>query len=80
MNEKQILELLYEIAKETDITIKLNKKSGELEFVYNADEELKQNIKQSDIEEYKQDQSKLLKYALEEIKSTILGSREISKI
>ena len=65
MNEKQIFELLYEIAKETDITIKLNKKSGDLEFVYHADEEMKQNIKQSDIEEYKHNQAQLLGYVLD---------------
>lgn len=71
-----IFELLHDIAKETDITIRLNKRTNDLEFIYKTDEELKQKVQQSDIEEYKNNQAQLLEYVLKEINSTILGSKE----
>ena len=81
MGNKTILELLYEIAKETDLKIKCDKETGTMSFIYDVDgaKDIKQFIRQLDLKEHENDTDQLLKYVLEEIYSTILGAKELNQ-
>ena len=78
MEDKTILYLLYDIAKETDVTIKHDKETEKLQFVYKLKgEEVEQTISQSDRKEYADNPDQLLAYVLEEMNSSILGTKEL---
>ena len=78
MKEISILDLLYDIAKETDVTIKYDKETEKLQFVYKLKgEEVEQTISQSDRKEYADNPELLLAYVLEEMNSSILGTKEL---
>lgn len=78
MKEKTILDLLYGIVKETDVTIKYDKETEKLQFVYKLKgEEVEQTISQSDRKEYADNPEILLAYVLEEMNSSILGTKEL---
>ena len=78
MEEKYFLDVLYDIAKETDVTIKYDKEIEKLQFVYKLrGEEVEQTISQSDRKEYADNPDQLLAYVLEEMNSSILGTKEL---
>ena len=78
MEEKSFLDVLYDIAKETDVTIKYDKETEKLQFVYKLKgEEVEQTISQSDRKEYADNSDLLLAYVLEEMNSSILGTKEL---
>ena len=78
MEEKYFLDVLYDIAKETDVTIKYDKENEKLQFVYKLKgEEVEQTISQSDRKEYADNPDQLLAYVLEEMNSSILGTKEL---
>ena len=78
MEEKYFLDVLYDIAKETDVTIKYDKEIEKLQFVYKLrGEEVEQTISQSDRKEYADNSDLLLAYVLEEMNSSILGTKEL---
>lgn len=75
MNETN-MELLCQITKETDLTIKYNEMNKTLVFTYDLDgEEVSQVIQEKDRDEHINDQDKLLGYVLEEIYSSLLGAK-----
>ena len=78
MEEKSFLDVLYDIATETDVTIKYDKETEKLQFVYKLrGEEVEQTISQSDRKEYADNPDQLLAYVLEEMNSSILGTKEL---
>ncbi len=75
MNETN-MELLCQITKETDLTIKYNEMNKTLVFTYDLDgEEVSQVIQEKDRDEHINNQDKLLGYVLEEIYSSLLGAK-----
>lgn len=74
---KTNMELIYQIAKETDLSIRYSEKNSALVFTYQLDgEEASQIVRKSDRADHNADQDKLLGYVLEEIYSTLLGAKE----
>lgn len=73
---KTNMELICQITKETDLTIKYNEMSKTLVFTYDLDgEEVKQVVQEKDRDEHINDQDRLFGYVLEEIYSTLLGAK-----
>lgn len=78
MGDKTNMELLADIVKETDLTIKCNKETGTIYFAYDifGENEIKQFIRKQDMKEHEYNLDGLLQYVLEEIYSTIEGAKE----
>lgn len=73
MINKTNMELILEIVKRTDLAISYNKSTGSICFSYyiTNEENVKQYMRQSDLNAFKNNSDALLKYVLEEIYGSI---------